>query len=209
VRKYVPGEVDVFQVKPSHELYGHMNVNYLKLDALPRFDAGWRPVLDALRGGRFFVTTGEVLIPSFAVGGRASGETLRREGPVRKAGPGRPRLPGGALCETSGETMRSGGPATRSRPRLPGGALREGQPADRATTAVTARVEWTFPPSFAEVVWGDGTNVHRHRTDLSAERGFGGTDLRVDVALTAARWVRLEVWDVAGNGAFTQPVWID
>ena len=86
-------------------------------------------MLDALRGGRFFVTTGEVLIPGFAAGGRASGETLA------------PR-------------------PTGRRPRS------------------TARVEWTFPPAFAEVVWGDGTNVHRHRTDLSAERAFGGTDLR-------------------------------
>src|SRR5262249_24791904 len=32
--------------------------------------------LDALRNGRFFVTTGEVLIPDFAVGGKTSGETL-------------------------------------------------------------------------------------------------------------------------------------
>ncbi|HEY1378786.1 MAG TPA: hypothetical protein VGF55_18445 [Gemmataceae bacterium] len=158
-RKYLPGEVDVFQVKPSSELYGHMNVNYLRLDALPRFDAGWQPVLDALRGGRFFVTTGEVLIPTFAAGGRPSGATVR-----------------------------------------PGGGT---------TTAVTAHVTWTFPPSFAEVVWGDGTAVHRHRVDLSAERAFGKADVRADVALTVARWVRLEVWDVAGNGAFTQPVWFE
>jgi hypothetical protein len=43
--------VDVFGVLPSHELYGHMNVNYLRLDRLPRFDDGWQPVLDALHGG--------------------------------------------------------------------------------------------------------------------------------------------------------------
>ncbi|MFO0807609.1 MAG: hypothetical protein U0746_03215 [Gemmataceae bacterium] len=157
-RKYAPGEVDVFQVKPSHELYGHMNVNYLKLDAVPRFDAGWKPVLDALRGGHFFVTTGEVLIPTFTVGGRSSGETLQLGGV--------------------------------------------------ATVTVKARVEWTFPPSFAEVIWGDGTAVHRQRVDLSAEHAFGGIDLGVEIGCKGARWVRLEVWDVAGNGAFTQPVWV-
>ena len=41
--KYVLGEVDVFKLDHTHELYGHMNVNYLRLDpdALPRFSDGW------------------------------------------------------------------------------------------------------------------------------------------------------------------------
>jgi hypothetical protein len=69
-RKYMVGEVDVFKVLPGYELYGHMNINYLKLDRLPQFDDGWQPVLDALRNGRFFVSTGEVLIPEFTVGGK-------------------------------------------------------------------------------------------------------------------------------------------
>lgn len=158
-RKLVVGEVDVFQVKPSSELYGHMNVNYLQLGTLPRFDEGWQTVLDALRGGRFFVTTGEVLIPSFAVGGRRSGETL--------------------------------------------------QLGEAATTAVTAHVSWTFPPAFAEAIWGDGLAVHRQRIDLAAEPAFGERELRFALRLKGARWVRLEVWDVAANGAFTQPVWTE
>jgi hypothetical protein len=72
--KYVLGEVDVFKIEPDHELYAHMNVNYLRLEKIPRFEDGWQPVLDALRGGQFFVTTGEVLIPEFTVNGRQSGE---------------------------------------------------------------------------------------------------------------------------------------
>ncbi|MEM7013218.1 MAG: hypothetical protein AAF585_17235, partial [Verrucomicrobiota bacterium] len=36
--KYMLGEVDVFKVEPDYELYGHMNINYLKLDAIPRYD---------------------------------------------------------------------------------------------------------------------------------------------------------------------------
>ncbi|MBX6315707.1 MAG: hypothetical protein IRY99_22745, partial [Isosphaeraceae bacterium] len=75
-RKYLLGEVDVFKLDHTHELYGHMNINYLRLDRRPRFDEGWQPVLDALRGGRFFVTTGEVLVREFTVGGRASGAEL-------------------------------------------------------------------------------------------------------------------------------------
>ena len=73
-KKYVLGEVDVFKIDPTHELYGHMNVNYLRLDALPKYADGWMPILEALAQGRFFVTTGEILIPKFTVAGKQSGE---------------------------------------------------------------------------------------------------------------------------------------
>jgi hypothetical protein len=158
-RKYVLGEVDVFQVLPTHELYGHMNINYLKLTKLPRFDDGWQPVVDALRQGRFFVSTGEVLMPEFTVGGKESGQALQL---------------------TAGTTAE-----------------------------VKARLEWTFPPAFAEIISGDGTRVHRQRVDLSEHEAFSGIVLHVRVDLKGARWVRLEVWDIAANGAFSQPLWID
>jgi len=157
--KYVPGEVDVFRVEPDYELYGHMNINYLKLDRLPRFEDGWQPVLDALRHGRFFVSTGEVLLPEFRLGGKESGQTLHLDG--------------------------------------------------KTTADLEARVEWTFPPAFAEVITGDGNAVRRLRIDLSDSEAFGGRRLRVPVDLKGARWARLEVWDVAANGAFSQPVWLE
>jgi hypothetical protein len=158
-RKFLVGEVDIFKVFPAQELYGHSNVTYLKLDRLPRFDDGWLPVLDALRGGRFFVTTGEVLLHEFTVGGKESGQTLRRSGD--------------------------------------------------APVEVAARLEWTFPPAFAEVIWGDGTKVHRQRVDLSAEEAFAAKVLRFPVDLQGAKWVRLEAWDIAANGAISQAVWIE
>ena len=71
----MPGEVDVFKIDHTHELYGHMNINYLQLDRVPKFDDDWPPILDALRLGKFFVTTGEVLLTDFTVGGKPSGET--------------------------------------------------------------------------------------------------------------------------------------
>src|SRR5204862_7813534 len=77
-RKYVPGEVDVFTIDHTHELYGHMNVNYVQLDRVPRYDEGWQPVLDVLRDGKFFVTTGEILFSRFSVCGNRSGEVLKR-----------------------------------------------------------------------------------------------------------------------------------
>jgi hypothetical protein len=57
-RKYILGEADLFKIYEDYELFGAMNINYLKLDQIPRFEDGWQPVLDALRGGDFFVTTG-------------------------------------------------------------------------------------------------------------------------------------------------------
>jgi hypothetical protein len=157
-RKYLLGEVDVFQIDHTHELYGHMNVNYVYLDRLPAYERGWQPLLDALRAGRFFVTTGEVLVRDFTVGGKPAGETL----PLRGA----------------------------ERPEL------------RVT------LEWTFPLRFVEVISGDGTKVYREKIALTDTRAFGQRTLTLRPELGGRRWVRLEAWDVATNGAFTQPVWL-
>ncbi len=146
--KRVLGEVDVFKVEPHHELYGHMNINYLRLDRLPRHADGWQPVLDVLRRGEFFVTTGEIL---------ASGARLER---------------------------------------APAG--------DRQ---IAARLEWTLPLAFAEVVAGDGQTTHRRRIDLSDTAAFGARPFSAPLpAAPGLRWARLAVWDIAGNGAFTQPL---
>jgi hypothetical protein len=152
--KFVLGEVDVFKIEPDHELYGHMNVNYLRLDAIPRFEDGWQPVLDALRNGQFFVTTGEVLIPEFTVNGRQSGEIAD----VAETGLARVRL----------------------------------------------NLQWTFPLAYAEIISGDGNETRRQRVDLSGE-----DSIDIDADLTGQRWARIEVWDIATNGAFTQPVWLE
>jgi hypothetical protein len=158
-KKYTPGEVDVFKIDPTHELYGHMNINYVQLDRLPRYEEGWQSVLDALSGGRFFVTTGEVLIPRCTVGGKSSGENLKL--------------------------------AENSQPEL------------------IADLRWTFPLAFAEIISGDGQQVYRQRIDLSDTKPFGQRTLTLQPQLAGRRWVRLEVWDIAVNGAFTQPVWLE
>ena len=76
-KKYILGEVDIFEVDNTTEFYAHANVNYLRLDSIPRYGDGWAPVLKALRDGAFFISTGEVLLPQFTVGGKASGEKLK------------------------------------------------------------------------------------------------------------------------------------
>jgi hypothetical protein len=67
-RKCLVGEVDTYKKFPEYDCYGDFNVNYLKLERVPSFD-DWTPILKALRAGDFFVTTGEVLIPSWSLSG--------------------------------------------------------------------------------------------------------------------------------------------
>jgi hypothetical protein len=62
LHKRLLGEVDVFQFDHTHELYAHMNINYVRLDRLPAFDR-WGDALAPLATGAFFTTTGEVLLP--------------------------------------------------------------------------------------------------------------------------------------------------
>lgn len=76
LHKTMIAEADLFRITPEDELYGHLNVNYLQLDRLPAFKEGWQPVLDAMQQGKFFVTTGEILLPAFTVNGKSSGNTI-------------------------------------------------------------------------------------------------------------------------------------
>jgi hypothetical protein len=158
-KRYMPGEVDVFKIDHTHELYGHMNINYLRLDPdrLPRFDDGWQSVVECLSKGRFFVTTGEVLIADFTVNGLPSGSEA---------------------------------------------ALKQSERAD-----VRMNLRWTFPLRFVELISGDGTRVFRDRIDCSDTVPFDARSIRVAPELAGRKWLRVEAWDIAGNGAFTQPVW--
>lgn len=158
-RKQLLGEVDVFEVQPDYELYAPMNINYLKLDKFPKFADGWQPVLDTLRHGQFFTTTGEILIPQFSVAGKASGEVISSNG-LKNA-------------------------------------------------VVKAQLNWTFPLAFAEIISGDGKSIRRQHINLAGTESFGTRKLNLPADLTGQKWVRFEVWDIAANGAFTQPVWIE
>ncbi|OUJ73267.1 CehA/McbA family metallohydrolase domain-containing protein [Hymenobacter crusticola] len=157
-QKKMLAEADLFTVNFANEMYAHLNVNYVQLPALPAFQAGWQPVLDALQQGRFFCSTGEVLIPQFTVAGKSAGETAKLPHP--------------------------------------------------AQTDVTFDLRWTFPLAFAEIISGDGQRVYRQRVDLSSTQALGQQVFHVPADLTGKKWVRLEAWDVAANGAFTQTVYL-
>ena len=71
---------------------------------------------------------------------------------------------------------------------------------------VKARIQWTFPLAFAEIVWGDGKRTFTRTFDLSETGPFGHATREWSTEAENWRWARIEVWDVAGNGAFVNPV---
>jgi len=75
-----------------------------------------------------------------------------------------------------------------------------------AKSVYTATFEYTFPLEFAEVVWSDGSKVDRKMVRLTDTTAFGTKTLRIPFDATGKKWVRLAVWDSAGDGAWTQPV---
>ena len=81
LRKSLLGEVDVFQFDATHELYAHMNINYVRLDRLPDFD-NYHDVLEPFAAGAYFTTTGEVLLPEWTIA-PASGDEIAVSADVR------------------------------------------------------------------------------------------------------------------------------
>ena len=77
--KYLIAEGDTYMKYPDDETYPYLNVNYVKLDRVPKFSEGWDPVLKAVRAGDFFVTTGEVLFRNYAVEGTGARRTFTAE----------------------------------------------------------------------------------------------------------------------------------
>jgi hypothetical protein len=157
-RKTVMAEADLFTITKENEMYAHMNVNYMMLDQLPQYTDSWKPVLDAMQHGRFFSTTGEVLMKDLKLNGKRSGDTVDL-GPT-----------GIAKLEMD--------------------------------------LSWTFPLNFAEVISGDGEKVYRERIDLRDTKAFGARKFSLNPKLKARKWMRLEVWDCAVNGAFSQTFYL-
>jgi hypothetical protein len=148
-RKNMVGEVDVFQVDSTHELYAHMNVNYVRAPRVPAF-ANRGAFLETVARGELFVTTGEILLPEVKISQPSPGEIQ-----------------------------------------------------------VQAELQHTFPLRFAELVWGDGQSTHRHLVPLETSRAFGNPKLDFKVAAPNWKWARFAAWDIAANGAMTNPTYND
>lgn len=157
-KKTVISEADLFTITQRNEMYAHMNVNYLMLDKLPAYKDSWLPILDALQHGRFFGSTGEVLMPLLKVNGHISGDSLQ--------------LPANGIA------------------------------------TIDLKLRWTFPMNFVEIISGDGEKVYREKIALTDTEAFGEKSFRFTSKLAGRKWVRVEAWDVAANGAFSQTFWL-
>ena len=77
-----------------------------------------------------------------------------------------------------------------------------------AKRTLTADLEWTYPLEMIEVVWGDGKKVDSQVTKATDTTAHGTRKISIPFDATGKVWVRMSVWDSAGNGAFVQPVWL-
>jgi hypothetical protein len=77
--KLLIGDVDTYQKWPHDDLFPGFTVNYLQLDRVPGPDDDWSPILKTLRDGKFFVTTGEIFIRNYSVGGSGNRRTVEAD----------------------------------------------------------------------------------------------------------------------------------
>jgi hypothetical protein len=77
--RYMIAEGDTYMKYPDDETFPQLVVNYLKLDKVPKFADGWTPVVDTLRAGNYFVTSGEVLFRNWGIEGDGAKRTYAAE----------------------------------------------------------------------------------------------------------------------------------
>ena len=73
--KYIMAITETYTKQPGDDVYANNPVNYLRLDSLPTPD-DMSPVINVLRSGDYFVTSGEILIPSYSVEGTGTDRTV-------------------------------------------------------------------------------------------------------------------------------------
>ncbi len=73
--KYAWAISETYQKGPGDDIYANNPVNYVKLDRVPTTD-DWSPIVNALKRGDYFWTSGEVLIPSYSVAGTGNRRTV-------------------------------------------------------------------------------------------------------------------------------------
>jgi hypothetical protein len=147
--KYLIADVDTYRKGPEDDIYPGHPINYVKLDRLPGPTDDWTPILRSIRNGDFWVSTGEILIKSYAVEGTG------------------------------------------------------------AKRSFAAELEYTYPLEFVEVVWGDGKKVETQVVRATDTSAHGTKKFSIPFDATGKAWVRFAAWDSAGNGAFTQPSWLN
>jgi hypothetical protein len=67
--KFMLAEGDTYMKRPDDDTYPFLAINYLKLDKVPAWNESWAPVVEGIRAGNFFGTTGEILFHSWGIEG--------------------------------------------------------------------------------------------------------------------------------------------
>jgi hypothetical protein len=73
--KYMDAITETYEQGPGDDFYANNPVSYIKVEGQPGID-NWKPVIDAMMKGNYFVTSGEVLIPAYSVEGTGSTRTI-------------------------------------------------------------------------------------------------------------------------------------
>ncbi len=73
--KYMLAEGDTYTKRPDDDTYPALAVNYLKLDRVPLYNESWSPIVEGIRAGNFFGTTGEILFHNWSIEGTGAKST--------------------------------------------------------------------------------------------------------------------------------------
>jgi hypothetical protein len=73
--KYIQAITETYQQGPGDDVYANSPVNYVKLDTLPA-PGDYTPIIEAMKRGDYFWTSGEVLVPSYQVQGAGAKRTI-------------------------------------------------------------------------------------------------------------------------------------
>jgi hypothetical protein len=73
--KYIQAISETYRKGPGDDIYANNPVNYVKIDRVPSVD-DMSPIINAMMRGDYFWTSGEVLIPSYAVQGSGPKRTI-------------------------------------------------------------------------------------------------------------------------------------
>jgi len=75
--KFMISEGDTYTKWPEDETYPQLAVNYLKLDRVPLYNESWAPIVEGIRAGNFFGTTGEILFHNWTLEGSGAKAVYR------------------------------------------------------------------------------------------------------------------------------------
>jgi hypothetical protein len=73
--KYMQAISELYAQNAGDDAYANNPVNYVKIGPLPP-PGDWAPIIDAMKTGNYFVTSGEVLITNYAVQGTGTRRTI-------------------------------------------------------------------------------------------------------------------------------------